>query len=372
MPKTQTMFHKKQKAKSKKQFYSKLPFALCSLPFAFCHLLLAFFLLALSACVKDKPQEPTNSTINVNSTNKVFVINEGQFQNPSAGASISLYDAVSGNVAEDYYKQQNSTSVLGDICQSMIKYNGSYYLVVNNSHKIEIVNTSDFKKTSTITGFNSPRYLLPITNNKAYVSDLYAHSIQILDLNANTITGSIATYSNTEQMSLIYNKAFVTSYSSDYCYVINTITDVITDSVFVNKGASSIVLDKNSKVWVLSSSKLTRINPVTLQTELSFSFNSADSPFNLCVNKTKDTLYYLNNGICQLPISNTALPASTLVSKGSKDYYGLGINPIDYTIYVSDAVGYTQKSTIEIYNVNGTFLKSFKAGYIANGFLFSE
>lgn len=337
--------------------------------------LTVFFLLfgcclLLLSCLKDKPQEPTSSTVNVNSTNKVYIINEGQFQNANAGAGISLYDAVLGNVSENYFKQQNPTTVLGDICQSMIKYNGNYYLVVNNSHKIEVVNASNFKKTTTITGLNSPRYLLPITYNKAYVSDLYAHSIQILDLNTNTITGSIPTYSFTEQMALIYNKAFVTSYSSNYCYVINTITDVITDSVFVNKGASSIVIDKNAKVWVLSSSKLTRIKPVTLQTELSLSFNTTDSPFNLCINKTKDTLYYLNNGICRFPIINAVIASSPLVNQGTKSYYGLGINPIDYTIYVSDAIDYSQKSTIEIYTTNGAFLKSFKAGYVANGFVF--
>ncbi len=335
-----------------------------------CYLVFTICCLLLSSCVKDKPQEPTSSTINLSSNNKVFIINEGQFQNASAGAGISLYDAVSGNVAEDYFKQQNPSVALGDICQNMIKHNSNYYLVVNNSQKIEVVNASDFKKKTTIAGLNSPRYLLPITYNKAYVSDLYAHSIQVLDLNSNTITGSISTYSNTEQMALIYNKAFVTSYSSNYCYVINTITDVITDSIIVNKGASSIALDKNSKVWVLSSSKLTRINPVTLQTELSLNFNTMDSPFSLCMNKTKDTLYYLNNGICQLPILNTVLPATVLVNKDTKDYYGLGINPNDYNIYVSDAAGFSQKSTIEIYTINGTFLKSFKAGYVANGFLF--
>lgn len=341
----------------------------CLLPIAYCLLLTAHCLL-FTSCVKDKPQEPTNSTVNINSNNKVFVINEGQFQNPSAGASISLYDGVSGNVAEDYFKQQNPTTVLGDICQSMTKHNGNYYLVVNNSHKIEVVNATDFKKKVTINGFNSPRYLLPITYNKAYVSDLYTHSVQILDLNTNTITGSIPTYSNTEQMALIYNKAFVTSYSSNYCYVINTITDLIIDSIMVNKGAASIVLDKNSKVWVLSSSKLTRINPITMQTELSLNFNTIDIPQNLCINKTKDTLYFLNKGVYRMPITSTAIPSSPLINQGSKVFYGLGINPVDYNIYVSDAIDYQQKSTIEIYNANGSAIKSFKAGYISNGFIF--
>ena len=337
---------------------------------------ICFVIFSLTACVKDKPQEPIITTANINSTNKVFIINEGGYT--YVNASVSLYDAITGVVVTDYFKQQNTTGALGDICQNMIKYNNKYYLVVNNSHKIEVVSATDFKRTATITGFNSPRYLLPITYNKAYVSDLYAHSIQIVDLNTNTITGSIPSYSHTEEMALIYNKAFITCTSSNYCYVINTVTDVVTDSINVGKGASSIVIDKNSKVWVLSSGsstanqigKLIRINPVTLQIELSLNFLLSETPNQLCTNKTHDTLYYLNKGVYQFPIINMSLPASPIVTQGSKAYYGLGINPIDYTIYVSDAIDYVQKSNIEIYSVNGSLKTSFHAGYISNGFVF--
>lgn len=343
----------------------------CFLPFALC-------LLLFSSCVKDTPTEPTTTVTSINSNNKVYVINEGQFAHVPGNANVSLYDATAGTVIENFYSQQNSNAVLGDVCQSMTRYNNNYYLVVNNSHKIEVTSAYDLKQTATITGFNSPRYILPITYNKAYVSDLYASTIQIVDLNTNAITGSIPSYSNTEEMTLIYNKAFVTCGSTNYCYVINTITDVVTDSINVGKGASSIIIDKNSKVWVLSSGnstasqvgKLIRIDPVTLQIELSLSFASADSPNQLCINKTRDTLYYLNKGICQFPIVNGALPASPLVNQGSKVYYGLGVNPVDYNIYVSDAIDYVQKSMIEIYSVNGNFKTSFHAGYISNGFVF--
>lgn len=339
---------------------------------------IVFVLALITSCVNDKPVEPTTTVTSINSNNKVYVINEGTFMNVPGNASISLYDATTGTVIEDFYKQQNSTSILGDVCQSMTKYNNNYYLVVNNSHKIEVASGYDLKKTATITGFNSPRYLLPITFNKAYVSDLFSNSVQIVDLNTNTITGSIPTYSTTEEMVLIYNKAFISSPSNKYCYVVNTVTDVITDSINVGVGASSIVVDKNSKVWVLSRGNsivsqignLVRINPVTLQIELSLSFTSIDSPSQLCINKTRDTLYYLNKGVYQFPIVNVILPASPLVNQGSKIYYGLGINPVDYTIYVSDAIDYVQKSMIEIYFVNGSFKTKFPAGYISNGFVF--
>lgn len=332
--------------------------------------------LALVSCIKDKPQEPQKTVANIAYDDKVLVINEGNF---GWGVGyISLYDPTSGAVIEKYDQQQNSGNTLGNVCQSITKHNSNYYIVVNNSNKIVVVNSSDFVQKNTITGFNSPRYLLPITYNKAYESDLYANSIQIVDLNTNSISGSIPCIAGTEEMALIYNKAFVTCTNSNYCYVINTITDVITDSVYVGKSASSIIIDKYSKIWVLSSgnttsaqlAKLSRINPITLQVEQAYTFNSNESPFRLCTNKTKDTLYFLNKGVFQMPITSSNLPNNAIISQGSKNYYALSVNPKDYSIYVADAIDYVQRSKVEIYKPNGSYITNFTAGIITNGFMF--
>lgn len=330
----------------------------------------------LGSCVKDKPQEPINNAVAINADKSVLVINEGNYG--WGNASVSLYDPTTNAIVTDYFKQQNSGSALGDVCQSITKYNSKYYLVMNNSNKISVVNSADFSKTTIITGFNSPRYLLPITYNKAYVSDLYANSIQIVDLNTNTISGSISCMKGTEEMVLIYNKAFIINSNSNYCYVVNTSSDAITDSLFVGKEASGIIVDKNAKVWVLTKGsvisaqvpQLIRINPVSLAIEQTLIFAAIDSPWRLCLNKTRDTLYYLNNGICQFPILNTQLPINPLISQGSKLYYGLGVNPKDYTIYVSDAIDYVQKSKVEVYTTSGGLIKNFNAGIISNGFVF--
>lgn len=331
-------------------------------------------LMLLVSCVKDKPQEPVRSGTTINPESKVLVVNEGGFGYNNA--DISIYDAASGSISDNYYRLRNNNDVMGDVCQSVCKFNNLYYLVMNNSHKITVVNAEGFAKSATINGFNSPRYLLPVTYSKAYVSDLYASSLQIVDLNSNSITGSIPCMSGTEEMAMLYNRAFVTCSNSDYCYVINTTNDVITDSIPVGKNATSLVIDRYSKLWVLSggnsseAGKLSRINPLTLQMELSLGFGLSDSPNRLRINKTRDTLYYLNKGICRFLISGSQLPSSPLVNQGTKIYYGLGVNPKDYTVYASDAIDYVQKSKIEVYRPDGSFKTSFTAGIISNGFVF--
>ncbi len=329
------------------------------------------------ACVKDKPNDIMHPEVSIGSGSKVYVTSEGIFG--LNNAAVSLYEPASGNVVSDIYKSQNNNAALGDVCQSINKINNKYYVVVNNSGKIAVLNSMDFKLITNITGLQSPRYILPVTFNKAYVSDLYANAISIIDLNTNTKTGSIPCSGWTEQMAVIYNKAFVTNNYSRYAYVINTITDQITDSIHVGKYAGSIVIDKNSKIWVLSAGDspnsivgtLTRIDPVTLNVEASLQFGSTDSPGSLCINATKDTLYFLNKNVYRLPINSTTLPGSAFITSSALNiFYGLAVSDKDYNVYLSDAIDYTQQSSILVYSPNGTLKTSFKAGINASNFYF--
>ncbi len=329
-----------------------------------------------ASCVKDKPNNPVQPSVTISGGHKTYITNEGKFG--GINASVSLYDVGSTQVTDDIYKIQNNNAVLGDVCQSMTKANNNYYVVVNNSGKIVVVNRDDFKQKGTISGLVSPRYILAVTFQKAYVSDLYSNAISIIDLNAFAKTGSIPCGGWTEQMVLIYNKAFVTNMNSGYVYIINTITDKISDSVNVGINAGSIVIDKNAKVWVLSTGdkanniagKLSRIDPVSLQIELALPFAINDVPQALCSNGGKDTLYFLNKNVYRMEISSTTLPSNAFINNNGNKFYGLAVNDKDYTIYLSDAIDYVQKSAIMVYMPTGQLKTTFKAGINASGFYF--
>lgn len=334
--------------------------------------LISFILISFfTACVKDKPAPIVTQSVQLTNAKKVYIINEGNYMNNNS--SVSLYDTGNSAVVENFYYAQN-TSTLGDVAQSISKINNDYYIVVNNSNKIVIVD-ENFKYKRSITGLSSPRYIQQVSNQKAYVSDLYANAISIIDLNSGVKTGSISISGWTEKMVMLYNKVFVTNMNKNYVYVINAINDQVTDSVYVGKNAGSIELDKNDKLWVLGSGNanngfLTRIDPMNLSAS-TFSFTSTDNPHNLCINGNRDTLFYLNNGIYKMSINDAALPTAPFIPKGSKNFYGLGVHPTTHDIYASDALDYVQKSNIYVYDVNaGVQKRAFKAGINANGFYF--
>lgn len=337
-------------------------------------LILAFFSMFIS-CKSDKPEDEIKPLINLNSEHGIYVINEGNFQ--FGNASVSYYNPENNTVVDDLYKTANSSG-LGDVCQSMTEINGWYYLVVNNSQKIEVVNPDDFKKVSTINGLTSPRYILQVSSSKAYVSDFKSHRVSILNLSNNSKQGEIAIHGWTEEMLLMYGKAYITNMKNDKLYIVNTATDVLEDSLTLAQCPGSLVEDKNGKLWVMcqgdaSLSKagaLFCINPINKNIEKRLDFALNQVPQRLCINDTRDTLYYINKHIFKMSVDATALPSQELINGNNKNFYGLNIEPKTGHIYASDAIDYIQKGTIFGFTSSGIQFTEFKVGLIPSKIYF--
>ncbi len=330
--------------------------------------------LFFSSCVKDKPDED-HSTTTID--HGVYIVNEGNFQ--FGNASVSYYNESKNTVQEDLFQSANNKA-LGDVAQSMMVYNSKAYVVVNNSGKIEVLDPQTFVISATINGFNSPRFFLPVSTNKAYVSDYKSNSISIVNLNTNMISGSIPCSGWTEEMVFTAGKVFVCNKYRDKVYVLNTSTDQISDSIVVGYSSTSIRVDKNGKLWVLCGGDaqnnipgtLYRIDPNTYNVEKTFPFQPSNYPWRMEMNGASDTLYYLNTGVYRMTISDSSLPTSALITEGNRNFYALGIHPNTSVVYVSDAMDYVQKSTIYRYTKDATLINTFKAGIISTDFYFTQ
>jgi hypothetical protein len=328
-------------------------------------------LLTLYGCVKDKPVVNDDPGVIISGGSRVFVINEGNYT--SNNSSVSLYDASTNAVVADHYKATNNEPA-GDVMQSMSRLNGDYALVVNNSGKV-IICDRDLKKKAVISGLHSPRYITSVSFSKAYVTELYANRIDVVDLNSNTLRSVIPCRGWTEGITVIFHHAFATGYTSGYTYVVNTVTDHIEDSVYTGKGSESVCVDRNDKVWVLASGdlssrsrpRISRINPLNNTVEFYHEFDLTDAPFRMCTNTTRDTLYFINGDIFRWPLAATV--PERIVDAAGRKFFGLGISP-HHRLYVSDAIDYVQRSDVYVYDMHGNKTALFKAGINTNGFSF--
>lgn len=337
------------------------------------------FVLFLFGCGKDQPIGPVNSDSNHTTVKGrgVFILNEGNYN--WKNASLSFFNTDSCRLSNDIYNTANSRP-LGDVAQSMVIKDSLGYILVNNSKVIEVIHTGTYKSAGTISGFNSPRFMQIINSTKAYVTDLYNNSIYIVNYTARSITGQITVNGWTEQMVKYGDYVFVCNMKESSVLVVNSLTDLVADTINTIKEPNSIVIDKFNKIWVLCSGgymheqvpALLKIDAATVVIETTFQFPSQNlSPAELTINKWGDTLYYINEGIYRMPVSSTSLPTNPFIAKGSRLFYGLGIAPDNSWIYASDAIDYVQCGYIYRYKPDGACVDSLKAGIIPGFFCFN-
>ncbi len=320
------------------------------------------------SCRKDTPPTLTQQG-SITASKRLLICDEGAFGNNQA--EISVYDPASHATIIKAYASANSNQNLGDVLQSVTKYNDKYYLVVNNSCKI-VVCDNNFKRLSTISGFISPRYMQVVSNNKAYVSNIVlptnsnqTNYIQVVNISTNTITKSIRVDGWAEEMVQSYGKIYITNQSKKYVYVIDVSNDAL-DSIYVGATSACIIKDENEKLWVSCnadgtnniSAKLVRINPVkdSIETTVSL-YTTQNSISRLCINGTGNTLYYLMNDVFKMDIGSTTL--TNIIQQGANSFYGLCIDPDDETIYITDPGNFNANGKLYRYQSNFSFVGTY-------------
>ncbi len=335
--------------------------------------------MSMGACVKDKPSgsHPTNPP--ANRKGGIYIVNEGSLGNNNS--SLSYFDPATQQAYEDVFKAANNRS-LGDVFQSMTLIDGNFWLAINNSDKIEVIDTGDLKSRHII-ALQKPRYILQVSADKAYVTSLFNPIIHIVNTKTFQVTGSITTdYANTEDLVMLNGKVYVSQWdtAANFVYEINPGTDQIERRITFNGRASSgLAVDKNHKLWVMAgnvtkgkTATLSRIDPVSGTVEQSFTFGPKEDPIRLRFNATGDSVYWIGvdyygtnayNGIYRMPVTATQLPAQPFITAQQFQYFwGLDIDPVTNDIYITDPKGFIQKGTVLKYNAAGQLLGNFATG----------
>lgn len=341
--------------------------------------------LSLLACDPSNDPNPQDRPI---VTNSVFVINEGNFMR--SNADISLFSKASNSVTNKALFAAANGRALGDVAQSMAVRDSLGYIVVNNSNKLEVVSLAKFKSKATINNLKMPRYFASASSDKGYVTETVSYSVpngrvSVIDLKTSTVTKTIEVGPQPEQLAVVGTRLYVTNSGSSSVTVINTATDAVEATIAVGDGPKNVVADRNGNVWVLSGGKvaykpdysvdyalttkgsLSKIVPGQTAATTREVTSNLGVPGHLTINGSKDQLYYTYRGaVYTLGIADAALPTTPLIRR---DFYGLGIDPQDGTIYGGRA-SFTAADKVIRYRSTGAPIDSFTVGIGPNGFVF--
>lgn len=314
----------------------------------------------------------------------LFISNEGNFQ--YGNASLSFYNPQTKEVKNEIFYRANAMK-LGDVAQSMTIRNGIGWIVVNNSHVVFAIDTETFKEVGRIINLTSPRYIHFLSDEKAYITQLWDNRIFIVNPKRYEITGYIEIPNmtmesgSTEQMVQYGKYLYVNCWSyQNRILKIDTETDKVVDELTVGIQPTSIALDCNGKLWTVTDGgfegspygyeapALYRIDAESFTIEKKFGFRLGDDPSEVQIDRAGERLYWINDDIWAMDVTADSLPARPIISSRGTIYYGLTVNPENGDIYVADAIDYSQQGMIYRYSASGELLDEFYVGIIPGAF----
>jgi len=342
---------------------------------------------ALWSCKKDEPVEGSNSVFEKG----VFISNEGAFG--SGLSTLAHYGNSDNSTTKNVFFNKNNYN-LGDVFQSMTLSGSKAFMIINNSGVVEVANATDFETLGQISGFSSPRYMLEVSTSQGYVSDWVSNSIQVIDLNSQTITGSINVGTGPEQMAISNGKVYVANSGGfdvlpdSTVMVIDVASGQVVDTLFVGYSPQSLQVDVNGNLWVLcrgisdwqtpannTPGRLVKIDFSGSVPEFTkFNFTSTTQhPAHLKINGDGNILYFVSDifsgQLFKMSIADVQLPSAAFIPR---TFYSIGVSPENQDVYGSNALDFNQEGWVYRYDMNGSILDSFQTGVIPGNFTFVE
>ena len=325
----------------------------------------------------------------------VLVVNEGPFQNGSGTVTYVSNDLLESTDA--IYKAEN-TEDIGNILQSMVLYGNQAFLVVNNSHKIKVVNRFTFIKEGTIDEhLVNPRYAV-VVNENLYVSNWgdaakeTGSFIAVFDVNTLAFKSSIPVSFGPEKMQVIGDMIYVAHAGSrfikaDKSYEYNNIISVINSKlstveteIEVAFVPNSMGVDNENNLWVLcggvpswtgaeTDGFLYKINSISDEVDTTYKFEGTH-PIHLTIDGS-NILYAVSSSVYKMHTSSALLPLDVYIETEAKSLYGLKAS--NGFLFVTDAKDYASAGSLVIYNhISKEKLNTVATGIIPSGIYFNN
>ncbi len=335
--------------------------------FAFC------FIISLSSCMQVPNLDGQYDDI-INEDWRALVLAEGQFGYGTGSITGLNYNA---DVKHDLFRTVNGRA-LGDVPQSITRIDDKFYIPVNNSQKIEVIDANSFKSLQTIVIDEKciPMHLVQINEDEALLTSQYyknGANLFIIDLNHGSqgpaVKRKVSVDQETFQAKVVGNKIFIGG-SSLLVFDIDNITaeakrevsglDGVSCSV---NGFTELCLDAQAKLWVMTTGGVARVNPETEKVEEIFPITDIDQyRDNIAIDKDGKFVYF-NEGvnIYRINTSDGKLEHLFTHSQDDKDWttYCIAISP-EQTIFITRVLyGSVSRAKVYEYNTKGEIIKKY-------------
>lgn len=337
-------------------------------------------------------QMNTQSAFESGATLEYLLIgNEGGFG--SSNATISRYNPVTKNLLDGVFLGANGIG-LGDVLQSLQYYDGQIYAVMNNSAQIVVMDPKSFTQQGLISlpDGASPRQILHLNAEIAYVTDLYGDLIHLINPATQQVLSTKISVGDGPEFMVYHQEAvFVGNYGfgqDSTIMVIDPAQHKVVDTLVVASGPGQITMDNNGDLWVVCTGYagdydeqwnliegtqrpggLFRIEKdaqdqqwrVTKELELK------QAGIHLGYDPNNEYLYLQSEGIKRVDLTQSVLAPEAIIS-GS--YYSFYYESVGGDIYLADAKDYVSAGSVRVIDTETLQdLDTFSVGIIPGSFL---
>ncbi len=328
-------------------------------------------MLMLSACSEDNG---TNPPITPQAPRGLYILNEGNFQR--GNASLSLYIPDSNVVLNDLFMSVNGRP-LGDVGNSITVRDGLAYLVINNSHKIEVIDVETHKSVRTISSpaGASPRQIAFAANGLGFISNLLDNSVSVYNPATGALEGKIAVGGNPDgiaaagSMVVTANSGFG---SGNTVSLIDADTRAVVKTLTVGDYPTSVLALSDYAAAVICTGDYGDFNDpnddtpgmlyvIDLQMRrVADSLELGGHPQRL-VRDSDGHLYTIQaDGVTRIhlaskTVTNTFIPGF---------YYNILVDTADRKLYLTNPIDYVQAGKLEIYGLTGDRERALDVGII--------
>lgn len=339
-----------------------------------------FLALAFFSCKKEDPIVTPEAY-----ENGLIILNEGLYQQNNA--SISFFSLQDQRSFQQCFVAENDRG-LGDTANDFEKFswNGTEYIIiaVDVSSQLEIVEANTLQSVARIpvldgTSGRGPRQLL-VEGAKAYSCN-YDGTISVIDLETNSISNTISVGKNPDGMAIRGNFLYVSNsggldapaYDSTIS-VIDLITETLVQTIDVRINPGEIILDSQGELYVQSRGNYSDVGPAWVRiNEENEPIATYEKNFSVWTH-AGDWMYYYDldeDGVYRFNLLTETFDENQLIDCSAFDIpYSMTV--WNEHLYLSDANGYVNSSTVHCYLLNGQKQYEFTAGLNANEIIINE
>lgn len=317
---------------------------------------------------------------------QVYVANQGNFSD--ANGTLTQY------TPEDNTVSQDVVTGLNTLVQSITVHNGVGYILANTSDRIDVIDLETNERIGQIRDVSSPRFMVAVSADKAYVSNLFASTVTIVDLVNDEALGSIAVGMNPEDIAVSSGIAYVANFGFGTADSTVSVIDVATDTVIETKqtgcdGPRFLEVDQENELWVFCNGKTVfnddfseiieqtngqvvvfdnvtgeEVARIALDAQSGASSLGQDAWYDPGSNRM-----FLVKGLSILVFdASTNELSETVEISGEEEIGAVAYDGGEDVLYLGRVTGFTEAGFVSIHDMMGAELDRFTAG-VAPGFI---